>query len=51
MNKFCFIQIFRDSAKRAELDECFSERYTDYSEDELSRQLEIHLSDGNFQSE
>ncbi|XP_070508249.1 polyamine-transporting ATPase 13A3 isoform X2 [Chironomus tepperi] len=38
----------RESIKNAELNECFSERYTSL-DNEFNRQLEIHLSDGKFQ--
>lgn len=49
------LTIFRsDSVKKAELDECFSERFTEHANDfdnEFYRQLEFHLSDGKFQRE
>lgn len=45
--------ICRDSIKKADLDECFSERFTERSNegDNELRHLEIHLSEGKFQSE
>lgn len=40
----------RESIQNAELNECFSERYTPNDDDgDCNRQLEIHLSDGKFQ--
>jgi len=39
---------FSESIKNADLNECFSERYTSLDND-FNRQLEIHLSDGKFQ--
>lgn len=46
-----FLFVNRDSVKKAEMDDCFSERFTEKIDDELYRHLEIHLSDGNFQRE
>lgn len=39
---------YSESIKNADLNECFSERYTSLDND-FNRQLEIHLSDGKFQ--
>lgn len=45
------IPLSSDSSKKAELADCFSDRFVDCSGDEFYRQLEIHLSEGNFQRE
>lgn len=46
---FLLLVRFSDVSKKAELEACFSERFIECSGDEFYRQLEIHLSDGNFQ--
>lgn len=49
-----FVYFFRfgsDAIRKDELDNCFCERYTEGSDIEPYRQLEIHLSEGNFQRE
>ena len=49
---FNFHLLFSESIKKAELDECFSERFSSNDFDnEFCRHLEIHLSGGNFQRE
>lgn len=42
-----------ETSRTAELEECFSERFTGCSDDfdHDNRKLEIHLSGGNFQRE